>query len=298
MKFLFKSYAFNIAVIGILLGVGLMWRIGMPEENENGARIPAVNPYNNTIAASGIVESLDRNIEIGAPVSGMITKVYVQVADEVKKGNPLFEIDPRELEAELILEEADVFVAKATLQRLEDQLKRLREVPDQRAISQDLLETRENDVKVSMAQLLAKRAKVRQTRRMIERLTVRAPIDGVILQDNIRVGEYYSTGSSKPALRLGNIKNLQVRVDVDEQNASRFRPGYPAVAFPKNNPTVEIPLVFFRIEPYVIPKQSLTGASNERVDTRVLQVIYSFQEPKDYKIFVGQQVDVFIHETE
>ncbi len=66
------------------------------------------------------------------------------------------------------------------------------------------------------------------------------------------------------------------------------------MAYPKNNTSIAIPLKFERVEPYVLPKLSLTGASNERVDTRVLQVIYSFEQPKDYYIYVGQQVDVFI----
>lgn len=47
------------------------------------------------------------------------------------------------------------------------------------------------------------------------------------------------------------------------------------------------------MEPYVVPKRSLTGDSSERVDTRVLQVIYEFNRPQ-FPIYVGQQVDVFI----
>jgi hypothetical protein len=48
----------------------------------------------------------------------------------------------------------------------------------------------------------------------------------------------------------------------------------------------------------VIPKKSLTGESTERVDTRVLQVIYSFQHADFKDVYVGQQVDVFISETQ
>jgi hypothetical protein len=51
-----------------------------------------------------------------------------------------------------------------------------------------------------------------------------------------------------------------------------------------------------RIEPYVIPKVSLTGGSSERVDTRVLQVIFSFDNPSDRRLYVGQQMDLFIEE--
>ena len=53
------------------------------------------------------------------------------------------------------------------------------------------------------------------------------------------------------------------------------------------------PLKFVRFEPLVVPKQSLTGASTERVDTRVLQAVYRIQKA-DFPLFVGQQMDVFI----
>jgi hypothetical protein len=48
-----------------------------------------------------------------------------------------------------------------------------------------------------------------------------------------------------------------------------------------------------RFEPYVVPKRSLTGDSTERVDTRVLQIIYAL-DPAALPVFVGQLMDVFI----
>jgi hypothetical protein len=54
-----------------------------------------------------------------------------------------------------------------------------------------------------------------------------------------------------------------------------------------------IPLEFVRIDPYIVPKRSLTGDNTERVDVRVLQVIYRFRPPA-FPAYVGQQVDVFI----
>jgi len=52
-------------------------------------------------------------------------------------------------------------------------------------------------------------------------------------------------------------------------------------------------LRFVRVEPFVVPKKSLTGESTERVDTRVLQVIYAI-EPGSANVYVGQQLDAFI----
>jgi HlyD family secretion protein len=86
---------------------------------------------------------------------------------------------------------------------------------------------------------------------------------------------------------------LHVRVDIDENDAWRLRTGAPAVAFVRGNPELKTPLQFVRIEPYVVPKVSLTGQTTERTDTRVLQVVYSFEQAA-LPIYVGQQMDVFI----
>ena len=66
------------------------------------------------------------------------------------------------------------------------------------------------------------------------------------------------------------------------------------MAYPRGRSDLKIPLTFTRVEPYVVPKKSLTGAATERVDTRVLQVVYSFQQPKDFRVYAGQQMDVYI----
>jgi HlyD family secretion protein len=92
---------------------------------------------------------------------------------------------------------------------------------------------------------------------------------------------------------LGRTKPLYVRTDVDEHEASRVRPEASAIAAVRGNAELKTPLKFVRFEPFVLPKKSLTGDSTERVDTRVLQVIYRV-EREDLRLFVGQQMDVFI----
>ena len=103
---------------------------------------------------------------------------------------------------------------------------------------------------------------------------------------------------SEPLILLGDTETLQVRADIDEVNAPLVVPGSPAVAYLKGFQTDRaISLTFDRIEPYIVPKRSLTGDNRERVDTRVLQVIYQFDRPS-FPIYVGQQVDVFIERSD
>jgi len=218
---------------------------------------------------------------------------------------------------------ARVSEARAVLADAQSQLARWDGVADQRARSEDevsqrrfavesakarlaaaeadlaLLEagTWAPDLVVAQSQLEQAKAQAQSTRTEIERRVVRAPITGRVLQVNVRAGEFAQAGAlATPLMMMGSIRPLHVRVDVDENDAWRVREGAKAVAFARGNRDISTPLEFLWFEPFVVPKRSLTGDSTERVDTRVLQVLYRVPA-NDLPIFVGQQVDVFIEST-
>ena len=150
------------------------------------------------------------------------------------------------------------------------------------------------DVKIAKAEVASAETQVKRIQTDIDRLTMRAPVAGEVLQVNVRAGEYAQVGAlSKPLIVMGDTSRLNVRVDVDENEGWKVRADAPAEAAERGNSTKKLPLEFVRFEPYVVPKKSLTGDSTERVDTRVLQVIYRFKEAQ-VPFRVGQQMDVFI----
>jgi HlyD family secretion protein len=216
--------------------------------------------------------------------------------------------------------EARVEEAKTALADLQHQLELWDSVADKRAVSQDELFRRrfavlaaqhrlreaeaqltllkagawKPDIDIAKAQVAAAEAQAKATETDIERLTVRAPVAGEIMQVKIRLGEFAMAGVLQtPLILLGNTQPLHVRVDIDENDAWRVGPDAAAVAFVRGNREIKTPLKFVRTEPYVVPKRSLTGDSTERVDTRVLQILYSFDR-QSLPIYVGQQMDVFI----
>jgi HlyD family secretion protein len=128
----------------------------------------------------------------------------------------------------------------------------------------------------------------------LDRSIIKAPMDATVLQVRVRAGEHISAPSSSAWLTIGQTHPLHVRADVDEHEAWRVKPGAKAEAQVRGNPSLKATLTFVRFEPMVIPKQSLTGDATERVDTRVLQVIYRIDDASKSPLFVGQQMDVFI----
>jgi HlyD family secretion protein len=152
------------------------------------------------------------------------------------------------------------------------------------------------ELDIARAKVTEAQARLDSTRTEVERLTVRSPIDGEVLQRNIRVGEFAQAGAlSTPLLVVGNTETLAVRVDIDENDAWRFSDKSPARAFVRGNSQLAVDLQFGHLEPYVVPKRSLTGESTERVDTRVMQVVYTFERSK-LPVLVGQMMDVFIED--
>lgn len=149
------------------------------------------------------------------------------------------------------------------------------------------------DKLVSAASVEAARANVANIQTEIDRCLVRAPVDGQILKIDVRPGEYVNAAATKALVLLGDLDRLRIRVDIDEQDISRFQSTGKAVATPRGASGQRLDLKFVRVEPYVIPKKAFTGDNTERIDTRVLQVLYEI-DVEQPQVYVGQQVDVSI----
>lgn len=224
--------------------------------------------------------------------------------------------------------QAVVAEAKAVLeQRIDDQKRTERLLPSRAVSEQDIINSRQAalvaqaqlqkaqaeltrqmadvitwEYEIQGAQALVSKAaaQVKQIETQIARTEVTALADGQVLQVNVRPGQFAAAPSSDPLIILGNITTLNVRADIDEYDIPRvpkFIRGNPAnpAAFArlKGETLDKYPLTFVRAEPYVLPKKSLTGLNTERVDTRVLQIIFEIDR-SGRDLFVGQQVDVFI----
>jgi multidrug efflux pump subunit AcrA (membrane-fusion protein) len=143
-------------------------------------------------------------------------------------------------------------------------------------------------------QLDEARARVASVRTELEQLTVTSPIAGRVWRVNMREGEFAQAGPlAEPLLVLGDDSLLHVRVEIDQTDAHRVSGTAPAVGSLRGDGGRQVDLAFVRFEPLVQPKRALTGDGTERVDTRVLEVVYALPED-GLRAFVGQQMDVFI----
>lgn len=341
-----KRYIPIFASLSFLFALAYVLAVRPVHGKSSPVAPPPESHSGHVVAAAGLVEPELENIELSTPIAGLVTQLYVRPGDVVRKGQPLFALDDRELSADLAVKKAMLAAAQARLNKLERapraedvppaqakveeaaalladanvQVELIDSVTDKRAVRDEdvrrrhlnldaararLKEAQANlalikagtwsaDLEVAQAELNQAAAGVRQDEINLERLTICAPLDGVVLQSKVRLGQYAQVGPlTQPLMLFGAGRSLHVRASVDENDAWRVQAGAAAVGQLRGNSRISFPLSFVRIEPYVIPKRSLTGDVTERVDTRVMEVIYEFKDPQP-RVFDGQQLDIFI----
>lgn len=227
---------------------------------------------------------------------------------------------------------AQVDMAQANVKSVEDQLEKQARAfrLDPRAVSKDAYDNAQNAAKVARANLdvvtrqyeltkagawtfdvrnqqkqadaLAKAAAASAA--LLAKYTVRAPADGNVLSIRAAIGSYVSpqgiydtyTEGFAPVAVMGNGRaNLAVRCYIDEILIPRLPDAAQIQArmFIRGT-NVSVPLEFVRVQPYVSPKIQLSNARTERVDLRVLPVIFRFTPPAGVGLYPGELVDVYV----
>ncbi|MEZ6142764.1 MAG: HlyD family efflux transporter periplasmic adaptor subunit [Zavarzinella sp.] len=274
-----------------------------------------------------IMVKVNDTVEPGTPLFRLDDR-HLAADEEVKKAEltiakeELKQLEQSPKPQELLPLEARVQEAKAVLASAVDASRRANDLARTGAIGEEEVVQRRNAEKTAIAQLARAEAdlalmkkevevvwerqkdvlrsriqlaeeRVRQVAVERKRMIVTAPIRGKVLQKDLHVGEYVGIPAGRTLMVLGDTSTLHIRMDVDEADIPRLNLKAEAIASPRGNGEVKIPLKFVRVEPLVVPKKSLTGLGTERVDTRVLQVIFAVQStPQD--LYVGQQLEVFL----
>jgi HlyD family secretion protein len=296
-----------------VIGIVASYISGIEKKPQPPAFQPASNPYAKGIYANGIVESYQSNganINIYPEVAGTIKKILVSEGEIIKKGAPLILIDDAVQMATAEQQKAQIELAGASLKSVQDQLDKLREsrALEPRSVSKNDLDNAENAVNVAKANLEVARKQYELAQTLLSKYFIKAPMDGAVLSVNAAVGSYVSAQGSydtytqgfTPILVMGSSQAyIGVRCYIDEVLISRLPPASQMHAQMLIRGTnISIPLEFVRVQPYVSPKIALSNQRTERVDVRVLPVIFRFERPKNIDVYPGQLVDVYIGDKE
>ena len=295
-----------------LVGIGFaVWHTTaqVPPSTVVAPRVaPAGQPQGNNVSGSGVVEPSSELIKIGAQTSGIVRSVNVSVGQDVARGDLLFTVDDRDARSQIALTRAGVTLAETRLAQASvdaadkaADYARYRSLDDPLARSSEELSRRKfaaaslaSAVQMRRAELAQARASASQSQTQLALHQVVAPIAGTILQVRARPGQPAIVDANGDALvTMGQTHPLHVRVDIDEADIARVAIGAPALINPRGVATLRVHAAFVRAEPLILPKRSLTNSATERVDVRVLQLIYRLPDATG-QFFAGQQVDAFV----
>lgn len=151
------------------------------------------------------------------------------------------------------------------------------------------------DLKIAQMEVKQAKSNLEKIKADLEQTIIRSPIDGTVLQVLIHSGELPSADKN-PLMVIGDINNMFIRASINQFDIPYFNPKSDAVAFLQGDARYEFPLEYVRTEPYLVDKQNVRNNILERVDTKVLQVVYKIKSTNKKNLYVGQEMDVFIDE--
>ncbi|MEN3110770.1 efflux RND transporter periplasmic adaptor subunit [Uliginosibacterium paludis] len=170
---------------------------------------------------SGRLEAVER-VEIRPQVSGQITRVHFQDGSLVKKGDPLFTIDPRPFQAALDQARASLAAAEARAAFTASELARSERLLADNAIARRDHESRQNAAREADANLLAARAAVEAAKLNLAYTSITAPVSGRVSRAEVTAGNVVAAGAASPALTsVVSVAKLYAAFDVDEQTYLR-----------------------------------------------------------------------------
>lgn len=300
---------FIIAIIGILSGL-----VSVIIYNETVSTQPPVavnfNPYIDGVYATGIIESYQTNssnINIYPEVAGKVTQVFVKDGQSIQKGIPIFAIDDSIQKAVVAKDEAQIGYAKANLVNVQQQLEKIQQSYKlyPKSISKNTLDNAINAVKIAQENLNVAVGQYKSDKALWDKYIIKAPVDGKIFRVVVTTGGYASpqgtydtyTQGMLPAMQMGVITPfLQVRCYLDEILVPRLphTDKLTGTMFIRGLNNYGVPLEFLYIQPYTIPNIELSDERNERVDVRVLPIVFRFRKPTDINVFPGQLVDIYL----
>ncbi len=180
----------------------------------------------NTVTATGTIEPVE-TVEVGTQVSGKVEKIYVDFNDVVKKGQLMAELDKQTLNQSLSRAKASLTSAESQLNYAKLTYERTKQLYESNAATLAAYQDAQNTY--TQAQMSKKNAQAAYDQAMVDLgyAEIYSPIDGIVLDRAVEVGQTVAASFSTPTLfTLANdLTKMQVEADVDEADIGQVKEG-------------------------------------------------------------------------
>jgi HlyD family secretion protein len=257
--------ALPLALLSLLAGLGLSaCDRGQASQDKTAADTAVVERGDLQVQAeaSGTLEAV-RSVDVKSKASGEILRLLVDTGDQVKRGQLLAEIDPRDVTNNLSQAEADYELARARVQTSTVNLHRSQQLQKAGLIPRQDLDTAQLDEVNSRAQLVKARTNLTLARQKMGDVTITAPMDGTVTQKSVEAGVVIASASGNVSggttlLTLAGLADMRVRALVDETDIGSIQPGMAARVSVEAYPNRQFRGQVEKVEPQAVVDQNVT----------------------------------------
>jgi HlyD family secretion protein len=212
--------------------------------------------------ASGQIEPI-RMVEVKSKVSGELTRITVETGDEVKQGELLATVDPRDVRNTLAQMQADLELARARVATTASQRHRAEELAKAGVLSTQDLENSRLEETNANAQLVKARTNLQLAQEKMGDVTIRAPISGTVIEKGVEQGQIIASASANVSggttlVKMADLATVQTRALVDEVDIGRIKPGQDASVEVEAYPGRTFRGSVTKIEPQAVVEQNVT----------------------------------------
>jgi HlyD family secretion protein len=184
------------------------------------------------VTATGTLDAVT-TVLVGSQVSGIISALYADFNDQVKKGQILAQLDPTFLQAQVAQSEADLEKTKASLNKAQKDYERSISLFEKKMISEVDKEAASTSLDLAKADEKSSQANLARAKTNLNYATIYSPIDGVVISRDVDVGQTVAASMSAPTLFTiaNNLSQMQVDASIDEADIGNIQDGQTASRF-------------------------------------------------------------------
>ncbi len=215
------------------------------------------------VSASGVIEPV-KVVEVKSKASGIVIDLRVEEGDDVKKGEVIARLDSIEIHNQLRSEKAALDVASQSVRVKQKELERAEKLAQDGLISPRDLEIAKLDLEKARAEEINRRISIANLEERLRDTVIRAPIDGIVLEKLVEIGQVISSGVSSvtggtPIATIADISKVLVKIDVDETDVGMVCVGQRVRVVPDAFPDQEFEGKVERISPRAKITQNVTS---------------------------------------
>lgn len=218
--------------------------------------------FQTEVSANGVVTPIDR-VQIKSKASGRIDDLPIEEGDFVKKNQLICRLDPTDVQAEVDQAKANLDIAEAELTTAQNTYDRQMKLFDKSLISAEARDQASLSLAQAKGKMVSARISLDQANTRLSETTVRSPIDGIILQKYVEVGQIIASGISNvsggtPIADIASMTNVYVEAGIDEIDVGKINIGQPARVVAEAYPRLTFHGEIIRIAPEATVEQNVT----------------------------------------